>query len=258
ALVAGDLQMVEVAGSAVVAAQSSKTNLVMAAGFLNQAVWRIMTPPSITSVDQLKGKAVAVSKIGNADYFAWPILAQHQGWPVDSFKYVAANNPPGQVALLKQGDAFGTAVSPPNDVLAEEKGGAHLLIDETTFDIPEQQVGMALLASYVAQNRTTALNVLKATIEAIHRWKTDPAFAKKIIAKYLKESDQRYVDSGYSAYASLFPETPYPTKNGFASVIKEVATQRPDASSVTPDQCMDNSLVKELSDSGFIKQIYGH
>jgi hypothetical protein len=53
-------------------------------------------------------------------------------------------------------------------------------------------------------------------------------------------------------------QTPYPTKDGFASVIKEVATQRPTASSATPDQCIDNSLVKELSDSGFIKQIYGH
>ncbi|HLG69914.1 MAG TPA: ABC transporter substrate-binding protein [Chloroflexota bacterium] len=257
-LLAGDLQMVEVAGSAVVAAQATKTDLVMTAGFLNQAVWRIMGVPSIKTVEDLKGKTVAISKVGNADYFAWSILAQHENWPEDSFKFVAANNPPGQVALLNHGDAAATAVSPPNDVLAEEKGNAHLVVDETKFNVPEQQVGMALLASYLAQNRQTALNVLKATVEAIHRWKTDAAFAKQVIAKYLKETDQRYVDSGYSAYAPLFPEEPYPSTEGFAGVIKEVATQRPSASSVTPQQCMDTSLVKELVDSGFIKQVYGH
>ncbi|MFI5269139.1 MAG: hypothetical protein ACHQ7M_17330 [Chloroflexota bacterium] len=37
----------------------------------------------------------------------------------------------------------------------------------------------------------------------------------------------------------------------------EAATQTPAAKSVTSDQCMDSSLVKELEDSGFIKQIYG-
>ena len=257
ALQAGDLQMVQVAGSAVVGAQAAKTDLVMAAGFLNQTVWRIMGIPKITSVDQLKGATVAISKVGNADYYAWPILAQKQGWKPTDFKYAPAGNPPGQIALMSRGDAQASAFSPPNDVLAKEKIGAHLVIDEAQFNVPEQQVGMALARSYIAQNRATALNVLKATVEAIHRWKTDAEFAKGVIKKYLKTTDQQIVDAGYEAYGPLFPQVPYPTKEGFAGTIEEVATQNPKAKSVTPDQCMDTSLVKELEDSGFIKQIYG-
>lgn len=257
ALQAGDLDMVEVAGSAVVGARAAKTDVVMTAGFLNDTVWRIMAVPSITSVDQLKGATVAISKVGNADQFAWSILAKQKGWSESDFKYAPAGNPPGQIALISRGDAQAGAFSPPNDVLAKEKGKAHLVLDETQFHVPAQQTGMVLFKSYLNENRATALNVLKASVEAIHRWKTDPPFAKSVIKKYLKQSDQDYVDTGYDAYAPLWPKEPYPSKEGFVEVIKEVATQRPAVKSITPDECIDNSLVKELVDSGFIKQIYG-
>src|SRR5579862_1217900 len=130
ALMAGDLQMVQVAGSAVVAAQAAKQDLVMTLGMLNQTVWRIMAPASITTVDQLKGRTVAVTQVGNADYFAWSALAQKQGWNVNSdFKFVNAKDAPGQVAVVQSGNAQAAAFSPPNDVLAQEKAGAHLVLD---------------------------------------------------------------------------------------------------------------------------------
>ena len=257
ALQAGDLDMTEVAGSAVVGARSAKTDIVMTAGFLNYMVWRIMAVPSITSVDQLKGKTVAISKVGNADQFAWYTLAEKKGWKPTDFQYAPAGNPPGQVALMSRGDAQASAFSPPNDVLAKEKGGAHLVLDEAQFHVPAQQTGMVLFKSYLAQNRPTALNVMKASVEAIHRWKTDPAFAKGVIKKYLKQSDQAYIDEGYSAYTDLWPEEPYPSREGFVEVIKEVGTQNSKAKAVSPDECIDNSLVKELVDSGFIKQVFG-
>ena len=256
ALYAGDLNMTQVSGSAVVAAQASKQDLVMTAGFLNQTVWRIMGNSAIKGVADLKGKSVAVTQVGNADYFAWTLLAKKQGWSVQDFKFSPAGNANGQVALLQSNQVQAIAVSPPNDVEAR-KAGAHLVLDEASFNEPEQQVGMALSKAYLAKNRDAALGVLKASIEGIHRWKTDPAFAKNVIKKYLKSDDQAYIDDGYSAYAPLFPEAPYPSKEGFTNTIEQVTTQEPSAKSVTADQCMDTSLVKELEDSGFIKQIYG-
>ncbi|MFI5266920.1 MAG: ABC transporter substrate-binding protein [Chloroflexota bacterium] len=256
ALVAGDLQMVQVAGSAVVAAQASKQDLVLAAGYIDRLFWRIMGLASITSLDQLRGKTIGVGKVGNADYFAWTLLAQKQGWKMEDFQFVNAGDSQGQVTLLQKGAVQGTALSPPQDLQAQQVG-AHLLLDEAQYNQPEQQLGVALPLAYIAKNRTTALNVLKATIEAIHRWKTDAPFAKGVIKKYLKNDDQAYIDAGYSAYTPLFLQAPYPNAQGFQAVIDEVATQQPQAKNVTPAQCMDTSLLKELEDSGFIKQLYG-
>ncbi|HEX6510750.1 MAG TPA: ABC transporter substrate-binding protein, partial [Chloroflexota bacterium] len=87
AMFAGDIQMAEVSGSTVASTQAAKQDLIMTMGFLNQTVWRILAAPSITSVDQLKGKTIATTKIGNSDYFAWTVLAQKQGWSINDFKF---------------------------------------------------------------------------------------------------------------------------------------------------------------------------
>jgi ABC-type nitrate/sulfonate/bicarbonate transport system substrate-binding protein len=256
AMLAGDLDMASIAGSTVVAAQAVKQDIVMTAGYVDEVFWRIMANPGITSVDQLRGKNVAVTKVGNSDYFAWALLARKQGWKMEDFKFSNAGDSQGQVIQLKAGNADAVALSPPNDVLAQ-KAGAHMVIDEAEYHVPNQAVGMSMPRPYLTKNRPIAVNVAKATVEAIHRWKTDPTFAKSVIKKYLKQDDQAYIDDGYDAYNRLFEQTPYPSKPGFESVIEEVSTQTPAAKSVTPEQCMDTTIVKELEDSGFIKQIYG-
>jgi NitT/TauT family transport system substrate-binding protein len=255
-MLAGEIDMASIAGSTVAAAQAAKQDIVMTLGYVVEYFWRIMARPAIAGVDDLRGKTVAVTRIGNSDYFAWQILASRKGWKLEDFKFAAANDTPGQVGLLANGQVDAIAVSPPNDVLAQ-KVGAHLVLDEAEYHLPNQAVGMSMPRTYLAQNRPKALAVAKATVEAIHRWKTDPPFAKNVIKKYLKQDDQAFIDSGYEAYARMFQDKPYPSTAGFESVIEEVSAQTPAAKSVKPEQCMDTSLMKELEDSGFLKQIFG-
>ncbi len=255
ALVGGDLDVTDVAGTAVISAQAEGTDLLMVEGFLNQAIFRVMATPDIQRVEDLRGKTIAVTRVGNADYFAWQMIAEHFGWQMSDLNFVAAQNAPGQVALLNTGGAQAVAVSPPNDVLAEDVG-AHQVFDTVTLNEPEQNNGFAAMRQYLTQNHEAAVRVAKAGVAAMHRWKQDPDFVKNVIRKYLQTDNERYVDVGYSAYASLWPEVPYPTREGMAKNIQEVATQNPKAQGLTVDQMVDLSVVKELEDSGFIRQIY--
>ncbi len=257
AMVGGDLDMTNVAGSAVVSAQAEGTDLVMVAGFLNQAIFRVMATPDIQRIEDVKGKTVAVTRIGNADYFAWQTIVEHLGWTMDDLHFVAAQNAPGQVALLANGGAQAIAVSPPNDVRAEEIG-AHQVLDTVTLHEPEQNNGIAVSRQYLNEHREAVKRVIQASIEAMARWKRDPAFIKGVIKKYLQQDNQRFIDVGYEAYAPVWPEAPYPTREGMQKVIEQVATQNPKAAGLNVDQMIDSSLVKELEDSGFIRQVYGH
>jgi len=257
ALVGGDLDMTNVAGSAVVSAQAQGTDLVMVAGFLNQAVFRVMATPDIQRIEDVKGKTVAVTRVANADYFAWQTIVEHLGWTMDDLHFVSAQNAPGQVALLSNGGAQAIAVSPPNDVLAEDVG-AHLVLDTVTLHEPEQNNGIAVSRQYLNEHRDTVKRVIQASIEAMARWKQDPAFVKGVIKQYLQQDNQRFIDVGYAAYAPVWPEAPYPTRAGMQKVIEQVATQNPRAATLNVDQLIDTSLVKELEDSGFIRQVYGH
>jgi NitT/TauT family transport system substrate-binding protein len=182
ALLAKDIDVASVAGSAIVGAQASGQDIVMVAGFLNQAVFRILANSDIPSIEAVRGKTVAVTRVGQADYYAWQTVIEHEGWSADDITFVNANDVAGQVGLLQQGQVQAIAVSPPNDVLAT-KIGAHLLLDTATLHEPEQNVGMGVTRAYLAENRATVLNILKASVEAMARWKKDAAFTNGVIQK---------------------------------------------------------------------------
>jgi NitT/TauT family transport system substrate-binding protein len=256
AMLAGDQGLITAAGSAVVSSVAGGADIVMLAGFVNKMIFRIIGAPGITSIDQLKGKTVAVTRIGTADYFAWQAVLAHQGWKPNDINFVAAQDAPGQVAVLKSGNAAAIAVSPPNNILALQVGGTEIL-DTATYNEPEQNVGIVSTRKWVAENRPAAIAVMKATIEAIARWKKDPAFVKGVIKTYLKNDDQQFLDVGYSAYVDIFQQAPYPSEEGMAKVIDEVSAQSPNAKSLKAAQLIDRSIVQELESSGFIKQIYG-
>ena len=122
--------------------------------------------------------------------------------------------------------------------------------------MPEQNVGFGVTRAYLDANRSAVSSVLKASIEAMARWKKDAAFAKGVIQKYLESVDPQFIDDGYEAYGPLWPRAPYPSRDGMLKVIDEVSAQNPKAKDLDVDQLMDTSVVKELEDSGFIQQIY--
>ncbi|HLG72291.1 MAG TPA: ABC transporter substrate-binding protein [Chloroflexota bacterium] len=255
ALLSGEMDTITLGGSAVVGAQASGSDLVMAAGFVNKGVLRIMGLPEIKGLDDVKGKTIAITKVGQTDYTTWKLVMARQGWKESDLKFVNGNTVAGQVALLQRGDAQATAVSPPNDVLAE-RAGAHLVLDTQTLNLASQQNGLVISRKVLAAKRPAIVNMIQASIASFVRWEKDPAFIKDVIKKYLKETDQQFVDVGYEAYKTVWPRAPYPSKEGFQAVLDEIATQNPKAKGLTPDQLMDTSLVKELEDSGFIQQIW--
>ncbi len=256
ALLAGDVDTVAMAGSAVVSARAAGSDILMVAGFQETAIFRVVAVASIARMDDLKGKTVAVTGVGSNDYFAWQTIIKQLGWGPNDVTAVAASTVDGQVAMLQRGDVQAIAVSPPNNVIAEKLAGAHEVLDTATLGVPEQNLGMTVTRAYFERNRDACLGILKATVEATRRYRDDPAFAKQVLRKYLGYEDPAVIDAGYEAYVPIFPEEPYPSAPGFQKVIDEIATKSPNAANLKPADCMDTSLVDELKSSGFIKQIF--
>lgn len=255
-MLSGEIGVTSVAGSAVVTAQAAGSDIVMIGGFVNKMIFRIMTMPGIDKIEQLKGKTIAVTRIGTADYFAWQSIAKKQGWALTDLNFIGANDPPGQIQVLKTGNVAAIAVSPPNNILAEQ-AGAHEILDMASYNEPEQNVGVAVTRKFLTENRPAALGVMKASIEAIARWKKDPAFVKDVIAKYLKNNDAKFLDVGYTAYKDVFQQAPYPDEAALQKVIEETSTQTPKAKDLQAAKLIDRTIVEELEKSGFIKQVFG-
>jgi hypothetical protein len=100
------------------------------------------------------------------------------------------------------------------------------------------------------------LKLARAMVEAIHIIKTDKEYAKALFKKNLGVADPEGLERAYKDYSAVFPETPYPTPEGVKTMLDDLAPRNPKAAAADPKAFVDLSLVKELDQSGFIKQLY--
>ena len=256
ALLSGEVQFVQVAGTAVVSAAAAGAQVRMVAGWVNKPVFLAMTTPAITEPSQLKGTTWAVTRTGNADYFSLLDMLKHFGLRPQDVTIINGGSTQGQIAAVASGYAQGVVVSPPNNVTAEEEAGMHQFFDMGALGVDEQNVGLAVTAPYARAKSEVVRRFIAACIEGIHRFKTDRAFAEGVMRKYLKYQNPRVLAAGYTAYVDLFTQVPYPTVPGLQRVIAAVASTNGKAASLKAADLIDRSAVDALVKSGFIDKIY--
>jgi hypothetical protein len=86
--------------------------------------------------------------------------------------------------------------------------------------------------------------------------KTDPAVSKKAFAKYQKLRDDRRLDDTYQTLRDIAKPKPYPSLEGFTSIIKDAAARVAAAKTANPKDFMDSSLLQQLDKSGYIDALY--
>lgn len=253
-LLSGEVQVVQVAGAAVVAARVNGAPVKMVAGFVNKPVFIAMTTAAIQRPEQLRGTTWATTRIGNADYFSLVAMLRHFGLSAEAVTVINTGNTPGQIAAVVGGHAQGILVSPPNNVLAE-KAGLHVFFDTSVLG-DEQNVGLAVTDGYARDHPEVVRGFIRACIAGIHRFMTDRPFAERVMRTYLKYTDPDVLAAGWTYYTRLFTKAPYPSVPGILRVIDEVATLQPNAASVRPGDVIDQSFVAAIEKSGFIERTY--
>jgi hypothetical protein len=64
------------------------------------------------------------------------------------------------------------------------------------------------------------------------------------------------IDDSYQSLADLFLKIPYMPEEAIRTVLS--LSDNPKAASAAPKDFYDNSLLKELEDNGFVKELYSH
>jgi NitT/TauT family transport system substrate-binding protein len=258
-MVAGEIDVLQAAGSAVVtaaaatSAQDSSKRPVMFIGTVVHSVFKLMVQKSITSTDQLKGKTLCITKPATADDIALRVYLKKQNLdPAKDVTIIPGGSTEGCVAALEANRAAGGVFSTPNTAILQQKGFS-VLADFAKIGIDLLQLGVSVLRSYLSSHADVVERFTKAYIQAIHRFKVDRAFAKKMIGKYLDLTDQALIDDAYDTYKDVFEKVPAPTDAAFQPIIDTT----PQAKGTVPSAYYDASIVRKLDQTGFIKQVYG-
>ena len=98
-----------------------------------------------------------------------------------------------------------------------------------------------------------------AFVEGVAFFKQNKEEALRIVAKKMRieKGKDNYLERSYQLFATQYLEAvPSPSVNGARTVLEFLVKDFPKAKTADPNSFIDNSLIKPLEDSGFIKALY--
>jgi len=256
ALLAGEIDAASISVTTLTSSRLAGADTVMVLGVVPTFVDHIVSAGNITSVEQLKGKTGAVNRLGTTSDMGLRLALRRLGIdPERDTKIVPVGGTTERFAALSKGLVHFTIIAEPF-VREAEKLGFRDLVSIGSLKIPFWWNGILTRESIIKSKRPLIMKLVRAMVEAIHFLKTDKEGAKAIFRKNLGISDPEGLERAHRDYSSVFPEVPYPTPEGVKTMLDDLAPRNPKAAAADPKAFVDQSLVRELEASGFIKQLY--
>ena len=254
-LVAGEVQFGQMTGSLMFSARLQGADPVMIAGVQDVLNDRLVVRPNINSVESLKGKRIAVFRFGSASHMRLLNVLPRYGMSERDVTFLQVGDAPERLIAISSGSVEATLLSPPEHFEAVRLG-MKILLNLRDLNVPYQGSGLVTTQRLVARNRDLARRFLRAYVEAIHAVRTNPTLSKRAFAKYRQTKDEKQIEDAYQTLREMVPQKPYPSIDGFRTIIQDAAARIPAAKNANPRDFMDTSLLEELDRSGYIDALY--
>ena len=256
-LASGDVAFAQMAGAGIIQSNLRGADTVMIAGVLNTMNYQFIVDRSIQRPDQLKGKALAVSRYGSSSDFAVRFALDKYGLvPDKDVKILEIGTQPDRFAALESGRVQGVMLEIPQSLQAK-KLGFRVLVNLKMLGLEYQHTALATTRKLIKSEPERVRNVLKAYVEGIHYYKTHQKESLPVLAKYLRTTNAEALKQIQAEIGlALVPAKPYPTLKGIEAMLQELSGKEPEARTARPEQFVDLAFIKELDNSGFIDHLY--
>ena len=256
ALISGDVPIGAMSGAAMAAPKLQGADLVVVLGFQNFLPFRLVVRPEIKSVADLKGKRVGVAGFGLlAERAARLVVAKLGLNPDKDVTLLQTGGESTRLAALVNGSIDATVLNPPIHKRAVE-AGMRVMANMAEMGIPFQNSALVTSQRFIAKNQEVMRRLVKSFVEGIHLIRTNPEVTKRAIAKYMRMKDQKELDEAYEILDSLTQRKPYPTLEGFKSIISDLSPKIPAAKTAEPKDFVDVRFLEELDRTGYIDGLY--
>ena len=210
---------------------------------------------SIAKPEDLKGKRLAVSRIGSASDTVTRLVLR--SWKLDADKDVTllqSGNTPTRMTALAAGHVDGALVSPESVHKIVATGCCRALADLSELPMDYARYGYVFPTAYIKTQREVLRRLLMAYLEGIYIFRTRP----KTVYSVLEEEgikDPIIQKDIYDHALKNVREFPVPEANGIQSALDSLT--HPNAKTTKPSSLMDTSLLDEIKKSGFLDKLYG-
>lgn len=253
-LFAGELQVVAGTGPAVVQAKMRGADVTMIMGFEVFLPYYLIATPDVKRVEDLKGKIGANHSAATSADFAMRLGLRNIGFDPDrdvNLRVVGATNL--RMLAMQQGQAQFTVITTTEREEAEKRG-FKVLVDLASKRIPYPHSGLITSQRMLREKHDAMLRFGRATVEAIHFFKTQKAPTIAVLKKYAK-TDLSTLDTAYAYLKTALPDAPYPTMEGMKTYIAEAGRTQKEIAKTDPASFVDSSIVKSVEKEGFLKSL---
>src|SRR5438132_9584021 len=253
-LFTNELQIVASTGPAVVQTKMRGADVTMIMGFEVFLPYYLIAIPDVKRVEDLKGKIGANHSAATSADFAMRLGLRNIGFDPErdvNLRVVGATNL--RMLAMQQGQAQFTVITTTEREEAEKRG-FKVLVDLASKRIPYPHSGLITSQRMLREKHDAMLRFGRATVEAIHFFKTQKAPTIAVLKKYAK-TDLSTLDTAYAYLKTALPDLPYPTLEGIKTILAEMGRTRPELLKTDAASMVDSSIVKTIDDEGFLKRL---
>ena len=254
AIIAGEFALA-LAGGNIVNVNLAGGDIVIIGGVVNVPSFYLFVQPSIKTQEDLKGKAVGITRYGASTDVSLRAFLKKRGMEPDrDVKILQMGGQPEIFAGMQAGVIQGGILSSPGDFKAKKAGFA-MLVNFAKEGIDYPTTSLVSTRSTIKKDRDTVKRFLMAYSEAVDRLFRDKELGMKVIGKWTRTQDHEALESSYE-YATNFierpPKLPYKATE---NIVASMAETDPKAKDRKAEEFMDPSIYNELEKSGFFKSL---
>lgn len=255
ALISGQIDIL-VDGPQLITANLSGARVKYFGAYMQRYVFQIWGVKGITTIEDLKGKTIAVSTPRGAIDSATREALKKKGLiPEKDVKFVYNAQVPAILTALLTGTASAGTISAPLNLQAKE-AGLIFLLDIGALNVSGLQGAYGTTEQFLHNYLNTVLAFSKAMAEGAVLTKKDGAAAKRAIAKFVKVDDPKILDASYDAYAAYL-ETNLAVRDDVIRSELDYLDEKefPKAKSAKTSDFFDNTFIDTLEKAGFFASL---
>jgi taurine transport system substrate-binding protein len=232
-------------GTAAIAANLAGADLIYVAAAVDRNSLILFGQKGITSLEGLRGKAIATTFPGAFGEIAIRMTARKSGMEVGKdFKLLYHRSPPEALSTFLMGNSDGLVITPPQTELAKQQGYP-IIIDYYKEGLKIVGPGTSVMREYAQKYPNTIKAYLMSYLDGLKRAIDDEEFARKIESKYTKISDPKILAENYQQGLRVWNRDMTVDPVAIRVVLEDSSDAK--AKSADPRRFYDNSLIQAVN-----------
>jgi hypothetical protein len=112
-------------------------------------------------------------------------------------------------------------------------------------------------AKLMQKNEGRILNFLRAYVEAIKIFKTEPEYTLKALAQFSRVNDQELLKEAYEYNKNKIPDIPYPSVSAMQAVVDPLVAAESKLGKIDAKNFVTDRYLKKLEEEGFVQKLMG-